>query len=94
MDFYGVDMRTMSILALAAFVGVVGCSKKNNSANSTTTTADTTAVQQPAPPVTDTVVKTTTTATDTIHGKAADTTKAGADTSKAGKTGKHARAHK
>lgn len=85
-------MKTMSILALAGFVAMMGCAKKDNG-NATTTTADTTTVTQPAPATTDTVVKTTTTATDTIHGQANDTTKAGADTSKAGKA-KHAHTQK
>lgn len=75
-------MKTISILALAGFVAVVGCSKKNNG-NGTMTTTDTTTVTQPAPPTTDTVVTTTTTSSDTIHGKAPDTTKK--DTAKAKK---------
>ncbi len=83
-------MTKLSILALAGFVAVVGCSKKNNG-NATTTTSDTTTVTQPAPATTDTVVTTTTTASDTIHGKAPDTTKT--DTTKAGKEHMKAKEH-
>lgn len=84
-------MTKMSILALAGFVAVVGCSKKNNT-NATTTTSDTTTVTQPAPATTDTVVTTTTTATDTIHANPSDTTKK--DTTKAAKEHMKAKEHK
>jgi hypothetical protein len=72
-------IRTLSILALAAFAATA-CKKGDNTE---TTTADTTAVPgtdtttttvNTVVPTTDSVITTTTTETDTTHGNAPDTT--------------------
>ncbi len=87
---WGTMKSMMAVVALTALVGLSACKKSNTSNSAQTSTSDTTTVQAPAPAVTDTVVKTTTTAVDTIHGKTADTTKAGQDTTKGAKGAKHA----
>lgn len=71
-------------LAAVALVGTAACNKNNEKTNADTTTVpgmDT--VSGHALPTTDTIVKTTTTEKDTIQGKASDSAKAKADTSKA-----------
>jgi hypothetical protein len=74
----GFEVKTPIVaLAAVALISAAGCSKNNETKTTDTTTmrtADT--ANGEVKTTTDTVVKTTATATDTLKGKAADTTMA------------------